>query len=81
MGGAEDTLVRIWGGMRYPTEDEGAEDTPLRIWGLKIPHTCPDTPEMGMLMTDFKLMVAEQSGKRPNLKVVHGGKEGEIDLF
>ena len=40
------------GGWRYPTEDEGAEDTPLRIWGLKIPHTCPDTPEMGMLKSN-----------------------------
>ena len=34
-----------------------------------------------MNMTDFKLMVAQQSGKGPNLKWSNGGKKGEMDLF
>ena len=34
-----------------------------------------------LLKTDFKLMVAQQSGKGPNLKVENSGKKGEMDLF
>ena len=32
-------------------------------------------------MTDFKLMVAQQSGKGPIQKWSNGGKKGEMDLF